>query len=77
MTPVPGPSSSTGKPEAGRTTLAIFLAVTADVGAIAPTAFLLRFQPFRNSISSLNFNPTRCRMFIYAVAPAAWTHTTA
>lgn len=43
-------------------TLAIRLAVAEDVGVIAPTAVRFRFHPFRNSISSLNLNPTRCRM---------------
>ncbi|MBB3318746.1 hypothetical protein FHT76_006586 [Rhizobium sp. BK176] len=42
--------------------LAIFVAVATEVGVVAPTAVRSRFHPLKNSISSLNFKLTRCRM---------------
>ena len=55
MTPVPGPISSTGRPDATSITEAIRRAVTELVGTIEPTAFGLSIQPLKKRSSSSNF----------------------
>src|SRR5690606_9451032 len=52
MTPVPGPSSSTGRPERISITDAIRRAVKLLVGTIEPTARGLSIQPLKNFSSS-------------------------
>ena len=58
--PVPAPSSSSGNPDLGLTTLAIRRAVWIDVGMTAPTPFLSFCQPLKNCISSSNLLARRC-----------------
>ena len=52
MTPVPGPSSRTGRPEAGRIGAAMRRAVTPLVGSTAPTALGPSIHPLKKRTSS-------------------------
>ncbi len=61
MTPVPGPTSSTGRPDFGLTMDAILRAVMELVGTIEPTAFGLSIQPLKNFSSSSNFSASDLR----------------
>ncbi len=54
ITPVPGPSSRTGRPDFVSMTLAMRRAVMELVGNIAPTAFGPSIQPLKKRISSSN-----------------------
>ena len=56
MTPVPGPTSSTGRPDFVSMIEAIRRAVTELVGTIEPTALGLSIQPLKNFSSSSNFS---------------------
>ena len=61
MTPVPGPTSSTGRPDFGLTIEAILRAVIELVGTIEPTVFGLSIQPLKNFSSSSNFSASAFR----------------
>ena len=56
MTPVPGPTSSTGRPDFVSMIDAMRRAVTELVGTMEPTARGLSIQPLKNFSSSSNFD---------------------
>ena len=56
MTPVPGPTSSTGRPDFVSMIEAMRVAVTELVGTMEPTARGLSIQPLKNFSSSSNFS---------------------
>ena len=72
MTPVPGPTSSTGRPDSGSTTEAMRRAVIELVGTIEPTVFGLSIQPLKNFSSSSNFSASAFRSLgttCHAISP--------